>query len=67
MKIVTETYWTNPQYRISIVDPDDEDDENAGTLIVAVLQRRKPKASDMLKLGYSIYKVNCLGVHELGS
>lgn len=53
-----DTFWTNPQYRIDIVDPDEEDDENAGTLIVGVLQEEaRKKGTDLLTVGYVIYQV----------
>jgi calpain, invertebrate len=58
----TETFWTNPQYRITVTDPDEDDDENMGTLIVALMQkdRRKKRNEglDMLTLGYCVYKVS---------
>lgn len=58
-----DTFWTNPQYRIEIVDPDEEDDENAGTLIVGVLQEEaRKKGAELLTIGYAIYRLkdpNC--------
>ncbi|XP_076463680.1 LOW QUALITY PROTEIN: calpain-9-like [Babylonia areolata] len=56
-----ETFWTNPQYRMTLTDPDDDDDEDLCTAIVAVLQkdRRKKRKEglDLLTIGYVIYKV----------
>jgi len=58
-----DTFWTNPQYRIEIVDPDEEDDENAGTLIVGLLQEEaRKKGTELLTVGYAIYRLkdpNC--------
>ena len=55
----TDTFWTNPQYRIEIVDPDEEDDENSGTLIVGLLQEEaRKKGTELLTVGYAIYRVS---------
>jgi len=60
-----ETFWTNPQYRTEVVDGDDEDDENLGTLIVSLMQKERRKKRreglDMLTIGFCIYKIadNC--------
>jgi len=54
---LTETFFTNPQFRVTVIDADEDDDDDTGTLIVAVLQRRKPKHSQLLTMGYIIYKV----------
>ncbi len=56
-----DTFWTNPQYRVEVTDADENDDEDLGTIIVALLQkeRRKKKSEgiDFLTMGYSLYKV----------
>lgn len=56
-----DTFWTNPQYQAEIVDGDDEDDENMGTLIVSLMQKERRKKRreglDMLTIGFCIYKV----------
>ncbi|ELU02909.1 hypothetical protein CAPTEDRAFT_151195 [Capitella teleta] len=56
-----DTFWTNPQYRIDVTDPDEGDDEDAGTIIVGLMQkeRRKKRSEglDMLTIGYAIYKL----------
>lgn len=55
-----ETFWTNPQYCVEIVDFDEGDDDKTGTLIIALMQkeRRKKKreGQDLLTIGYSVYK-----------
>ena len=59
--IFAETFSTNPQYRVSCTDPDDDED-NLCTVLVGLLQkdRRKKRKEglDMLTIGYVIYKVN---------
>ena len=58
---VTGTFWTNPQFRTEVVDPDDDDDEDLGTLIVALMQigrrRIRKEGHQFHTIGYSIYKV----------
>ena len=51
------TFFTNPQYRITVIDPDEDDDDETGTLIVSLLQKRR-EGHPLLQLGYAIYKVN---------
>lgn len=56
-----ETFWTNPQYRVDVTDPDEDDDENAGTIIVGLMQKERRKKRheglDMLTIGYAIYRL----------
>ena len=56
----SETFSTNPQYRVTLTDPD-EDEDDLCTLLIGVLQkdRRKKRKEglDMLTIGYCIYKV----------
>eukprot|EP00106_Octopus_bimaculoides_P017419 XP_014784861.1 PREDICTED: calpain-B-like [Octopus bimaculoides] len=56
-----DTFWTNPQFKVSLTDPDDDDDDNMCTLLIAVLQkdRRKIKKQgiEMLTIGYMIYNL----------
>ena len=58
---LTETFWTNPQYRVTVVDADEDDDDNTGTLIIALLQKERRSRSgqgcDFLTIGYAIYRV----------
>ncbi|GFO35614.1 calpain-a, partial [Plakobranchus ocellatus] len=61
-----DTFWTNPQFRMTLTDPDEDDDENLCTALVAILQkdRRKKRMEglDLLTIGYVIYKLedpNC--------
>jgi len=56
-----DTFWTNPQYRINITDPDDDDDENMGTVLVGLMQKdrrkKRKEGADLLTMGYAIYKL----------
>ncbi|XP_064600052.1 calpain-9-like isoform X2 [Liolophura sinensis] len=57
-----DTFWTNPQYRVSLTDPDEDDEDDLCTMIVGLLQkdRRKKRKEglDMLTIGYCIYKLD---------
>ena len=59
--IYADTFWTNPQFRTEVTDADEGDDEELGTVIVALMQkeRRKKKAQglDYLTIGFCVYKV----------
>jgi len=54
-----DTFWINPQYRVQVVDADDDDDE--GTLIISLMQKNRrilrKEGQDLLTVGYVIYKV----------
>jgi len=68
-----DTFWTNPQFRTEIMDADEGDDENLGTVIVGLMQkeRRKKKSLglDYLTIGLCIYKLkdpaSCTGPLDL--
>jgi len=57
-----DTFWTNPQYRVEVVDPDEDDGDVMGTVIVALMQkeRRKKKREglDYLTIGLTLYKID---------
>ena len=59
--MATDTFWTNPQYRVEVVDADDDSLEELGTVLVACLQknrrRLRKEGVDLLTIGYSIYQV----------
>ncbi|XP_046375985.1 calpain-B-like isoform X5 [Haliotis rufescens] len=56
-----DSFWTNPQFRVTLTDPDDDDDDEMCTMITALLQkdRRKKRKEglDLLTIGYVIYKI----------
>lgn len=54
-----DTFWTNPQYKVTVEDADDDDDENLGTLIVGLMQKDRRKmrkeGAELLTIGFMIY------------
>lgn len=56
---VTDTYWTNPQYRLVLVDADVK--EKTCTVVVALMQkgRRKDRCAGaaLFNIGFAIYEV----------
>lgn len=56
------TFWTNPQYRITIEDADEDDDEGTQRVVIGVMQkdRRKMRAQGEreLTIGYAVYKLD---------
>ncbi|XP_066450567.1 calpain-8-like [Eleutherodactylus coqui] len=59
------TFWTNPQFRINLTDPDhDHDgptDDPCCTVIVGLMQKfrrqQKKLGDDLLTIGYAVYRV----------
>ena len=58
---ILESFWTNPQYRITLTEPDDGDKDGICQVIVGLMQkdRRKARAQgqDNYAIGYMMYKV----------
>ncbi|PSN56060.1 hypothetical protein C0J52_11813, partial [Blattella germanica] len=56
-----DTFWHNPQYRITLRDPDEGDDDDKCTIVVALMQKnrriQRQKGMDSLTIGFSIYKL----------
>ncbi|XP_064195765.1 calpain-3-like [Anguilla rostrata] len=58
-----DTFWTNPQYRLRLLEEDDdpEDDEVASSFLVALMQmnRRKERkmGAQLFTIGFAIYEV----------
>lgn len=57
-----ETFWHNPQYVVSLEDPDEDDDDGLCTIIVALMQKnrrsRRNMGMDCLTIGFAIYHVS---------
>lgn len=59
----TETFWTNPQYRLQLYEEDDdpENGEVVCTVVVALMQKgrrmQRHQGARFLTIGFSIYEV----------
>ncbi|NXT68760.1 CAN8 protein, partial [Chaetops frenatus] len=62
------TYWTNPQFKIRLDEPDDDHEgslnEPCCTILVGLMQknrrRQKRMGEGLLSIGYSLYQVKFL-------
>ncbi|XP_034251601.1 calpain-A-like isoform X5 [Thrips palmi] len=56
-----DTFWHNPQYRITLTDVDEDDDENRCTVIVALMQKnrraQRKKGMECLTIGFAVYNL----------
>lgn len=54
-----DTYWTNPQFKITVTDTDPSDDDNKCTLVIGLMQKnmRKKGAAKFLTIGFCVYRV----------
>uniref|UniRef100_A0A1I8IG28 Calpain 9 n=1 Tax=Macrostomum lignano TaxID=282301 RepID=A0A1I8IG28_9PLAT len=52
------SFWLNPQFQVKIVDPDEGDDEDLGSVIIGLMQKnmRKQGAANHF-IGYILYQV----------
>lgn len=54
-------FWQNPQYIVTLEQPDENDDDGLCTLLVALMQKnrrsRKNLGMDCLTIGFAIYRV----------
>ncbi|KAF2882526.1 hypothetical protein ILUMI_23640 [Ignelater luminosus] len=54
-----DTFWHNPQYRITLTDVDEGDDESKCTVIIALMQKnRRSKrlmGAEFLTVGFAVY------------
>lgn len=56
---ISETYWTNPQFRIDVKDPDPEDDDNSCRVVIALMQKdMRMKSNAFLTIGFMLYEVS---------
>uniref|UniRef100_A0A0K8TLH3 Putative cytosolic ca2+-dependent cysteine protease calpain n=1 Tax=Tabanus bromius TaxID=304241 RepID=A0A0K8TLH3_TABBR len=57
-----ETFWHNPQYVITLEDPDEDDDDGKCTVIIALMQKnrrsRKNVGVDCLTIGFAVYHLD---------
>ncbi|KAG6438606.1 hypothetical protein O3G_MSEX000087 [Manduca sexta] len=56
-----ETFWRNPQYTVTLTDPDEGDDENKCTIIVALMQKnrrsQRHQGLECLTIGFAVYRL----------
>lgn len=56
-----ETFWQNPQYIVTLTDPDESDNDGMCTLLVALMQKnrrsRRNLGMDCLTIGFAIYRI----------
>ncbi|VDN99668.1 unnamed protein product [Rodentolepis nana] len=54
-----DTFWTNPQYKITVIDADPTDDENKCTLVIGLMQKnmRRKGASKFFTIGFCVYQI----------
>ncbi|XP_065200380.1 calpain-A isoform X2 [Planococcus citri] len=57
-----ETFHYNPQYRITLDDIDEEDEENKCTVIIALMQKNRRAlrkiGAECLTIGFAVYRLN---------
>lgn len=62
----TDTFWTNPQYRLKLLEEDDdpEDEEVICSFLVALMQKNRRKerklGAQLYTIGFAIYEVTAL-------
>ncbi|CAG0913660.1 unnamed protein product [Notodromas monacha] len=57
-----DSFWYNPQYRITLIDPDEDDDEEKCSVLIALMQKnRRSKRKlglECLTIGFAIYHLS---------
>ncbi|VDQ10940.1 unnamed protein product [Trichobilharzia regenti] len=51
------SYWTNPQFRITVEDPDPDDNDMKCTVIIGLMQKdvRKKAGAEFQAIGFMVY------------
>lgn len=61
-----DTFWTNPQFRLCLLEEDDdsEDNEVACSFVVSLMQKNRRKerklGANLFTIGFAIYEVSAL-------
>eukprot|EP00096_Caligus_rogercresseyi_P013854 TRINITY_DN6450_c0_g1_i1.p1 TRINITY_DN6450_c0_g1~~TRINITY_DN6450_c0_g1_i1.p1 ORF type:complete len:564 (-),score=220.83 TRINITY_DN6450_c0_g1_i1:214-1905(-) len=62
------TFASNPQFRITVVDPDENDDEDLCAVIISVMQKgrraMRDEGLDVLTIGFALYYLKDPSSHE---
>lgn len=57
-----DTFWRNPQYVITLTDPDEDDEDGLCTIIIGLMQKnrrsRRNIGLDCLTIGFAVYAVS---------
>lgn len=57
-KVLISAFWQNPQYIVTLENPDEHDNDGLCTIIVALMQKnRRCRRADCLTIGFAIYRV----------
>lgn len=60
--IIPDTFWHNPQYRVTLTEPDEDDDDGKCTIIVALMQKnrrlKRTMGVEFLTIGFAIFYVS---------
>lgn len=52
------TFYMNPQFRVQVIDPDETDDDECGTVIIGLMQKgMRERRQDPHVIGYSIFRM----------
>uniref|UniRef100_A0A0K8T1H6 Calpain catalytic domain-containing protein n=1 Tax=Lygus hesperus TaxID=30085 RepID=A0A0K8T1H6_LYGHE len=54
-----ETFWHNPQYIVELTDPDEDDEDNKCTILIALMQKhrrsQRKMGAECLTIGFAVY------------